>query len=371
MKFIALRSNVKEALTIVEKVTGDNLNLPILKNILIETHNGGIRFVATNLEIAITHNVSGKVIEDGTITVPAGLLSSLITNLQSDRLNFEKKGNNLEIKTDNYNAVIQGIPSDDFPITPKIKNTENYLEIKGVLLKEAVQQVAAASQFSDLRPELNSILFNFSIENLKLAATDGFRLAERTIPATLLGIKGIDEPFQILVPLKTSQEVLRVVKDDDLVCVFRDENQVLFKTESTELISRIIDGNFPDYSQLISNKFAVEISINKEEFLNAIKLAGIFGQKNSEVRIMVHDNKKIIEISSADQSLGENNYLLPAKIKGEKTEVFFNWRYLASALRAVKTEDVFIGLAEEVNPALIKSTSDNSYFYILRPIMRS
>jgi len=371
MKFIALRSNVKEAVTIVEKAIGDNLNLPILKNILIEARGGGIRFIATNLEIAITHNVSGKVIEDGIITVPVNLLSSLITNLQSDRLNFETKGNNLEIKTDNYNAVLQGISSDDFPITPKIKNSENYLEIKGILLKEAIQQVVAASQFSDLRPELNSIFFNFSVETLKLAATDGFRLAERTIPANLLGIKSLDEPFQILVPLKTSQEVLRVVKDEDLVRIIHDDNQVLFKTEATELISRIIDGNFPDYSQLVSSEFAVEISINKEEFLNAIKLAGIFGQKNSEVRIVIHDNKKVIEISSADQSLGENNYLLPAKIKGEKTEVFFNWRYLASALRAVKTEDVFIGLGEEVNPALIKSTTDNSYFYILKPIMRS
>lgn len=370
MKFIALRSNIKEAISIVEKISNENLNLPILKNVFIETNNSGVYFVTTNLEIAITCNVSGKVIEDGKITVPIGLLSNLIANIQSDRLNFEKKGNNLEIKTDSYSAVLQGLPSDDFPITPKIKDTKNHLEIKGVLLKEAIQQVVAASQFSDLRPELNSILFDFSIENLKCAATDGFRLAEKMIPITLFSAKEVD-PFRILVPLKTSQEILRIVKDEDLVRMFHDENQVLFKTESSELISRVIEGAFPDYSQLVSNVFATEIVVNKEEFLNAIKLAGIFGQKNSEVRIKINDNKKIIEINSADQSLGENNYLLPAKIKGEAREVFFNWKYLASALRVIKTEDVFIGLGEEVNPALIKSTTDNSYFYILKPIMKS
>lgn len=370
MKFIALRSNIKEAISVVEKASGDNLNLPILKNVFIETRDSGACFIATNLEIAIISNVSGKVIEGGKITVPIDLLSGLITNIQSDRLNFEKKGNNLEIKTDNYSAVLQGLPSDDFPITPKIKNIKDHLEIKGALLKEAIQQVMAASQFSDLRPELNSILFDFSIENLKCAATDGFRLAEKTILPPLFSTQEMG-PFRILVPLKTSQEILRIIKDEDRVQIFHDENQILFKTESNELISRIIDGTFPDYSQLISSVFATEIIVNREEFSNAIKLAGIFGQKNGEARIKIHDNKKVIEINSADQSLGENNYLLPAKIKGDAAETFFNWRYLASALRAIKTEDVFVGLGEETSPALIKSTSDNSYFYILKPIMKS
>jgi len=370
MKFIALRSNIRDAISIVEKASGDNLNLPILKNVFIEASDGGVFFVATNLEIAITCNISGKVIENGKITVPISILSGLINNIQSDRLNFEKKGDNLEIKTDNYSAVLQGLTPEDFPITPKIKDTKRYIKIKGIILKEAIQQVMAASQFSDLRPELNSILFDFSIEDLKCVATDGFRLAEKTISATLFSIKEM-EPFRILVPLRTNQEVLRIFKDEDLVDVFYDENQVLFKTGSSELISRIIDSAFPDYSQLVPAVFSTEISINREEFLNAIKLAGIFGQKNSEVRIKVNDNKKVVEINSADQSLGENNYLLPARIKGETTETFFNWRYLINALKAIKTEDVFIGLGEDMNPALIKPTSDSSYFYILKPIIKS
>ena len=369
MKFIALRSNIKESISIAEKAIGDNINLPILKNIFIEAYEGGVRFIATNLEIAITCNVSGKVIESGKITVPVGLFSNIIANIQSDRLNFEKKGDNLEIKTDNYSALLQGLSADDFPLTPKIKDTKSFIEIKGIFIKEAIGQVMAASQFSDLRPELNSILFDFSIENLKCAATDGFRLAEKTISASNF-ISKDSELFRILVPLKTSQEVLRMVKDDEIVRIFHDENQILFKTDSVELISRIIDGNFPDYSQLISNDFNTEISLNKEEFFNAIKLAGVFGQKNNEVRIKIHENKKIIEINSADQSLGENNYLLPAKIKGDIIEIFFNWKYLANALKVIKTEDIIIGLGEDAAPAIIKSTSDNSYFYILKPIMK-
>jgi DNA polymerase-3 subunit beta len=370
MKFIAIRSNIKDAVSVVEKAVGENTNLPILKNILIEAENNTITFTATNLEIAITHRVAGKVIEDGKVTVPLSLFSSLIGNIQSDRLNFEKKENNLEVATDNYSAVINGLPPDDFPTPPKIKNEDGHIEIKNAFLKEAIQQVTVASQYSDLRPELNSVLFNFSLESLVLASTDGFRLAEKSIPANLFTVKK-KEPFRMLVPLRTALEAARIMRDEEMVRVYQDENQVLFKSDQTELISRLVEGSFPDYSAIVPHEFAAEIVVERDEFLNAIKLAGVFGQKNSEVKMKVHQNKKAIEISSADQALGENNHILPAKIKGDIPEVFFNWRYLSDPMKSIKTEDVFLGLQEDAGPALIRATTDASYYYVLRPILKS
>src|ERR1700722_6322345 len=194
MKFVAIQSNIQEAIAVIDRAVGASANLPILKNILIKAENNLVSFIATNLEIATTFRASGKIIEDGLITVPMGLFSSIIGNIKSDRLNFEAKGNMLKIKTNNNNATVQGLAASDFPPIPKIKNPNSYLEIKGVFLKEAIQQVSAAAQASDLRPELSSILFNFSIETLKLAATDGFRLAEKTIPASNFTAKNL-EPF--------------------------------------------------------------------------------------------------------------------------------------------------------------------------------
>jgi len=370
MKFIALRSNIKEAISIIEKAVGESSNLPILKNILIEAKDGVIIFSATNLEIAINHKVMGKIIEDGRVSPPLALLSSLIANLPTDRLNFETKENNLEIATDNYSALINGLSPEDFPLTPTVKNQDRYLEIKGVFLKEAIQQTIVASQFSDIRPELNTLLFEFSLDKLVLAATDGFRLAEKSIPSNIFNAPQ-KEPFKILVPLKTSVEISRIIKDEELVRLFWDENQILIKTESTELVSRLIEGSFPDYSSIIPHEFDAEIVVNHEELVGAIKLAGVFGQKNSEVKIKIHTNKKAIEISSADQSLGENNHILPAKIKGDTEDVFFNWRYLGDSMKGIKTEDVLLGLQNEAKPALIRSTSDGSYFYILKPILKS
>lgn len=370
MKFIVLRSNIKEGISLVEKAVGEGGNLPILKNILIEARDGSIFFSATNLEIAIKHKVMGKVIEDGRVSPPLSLFSGLISNIPSDRLNLETKENDLEVVTDNYRAVVHGLPPDDFPMTPAIGNEKRYLEMKGVFLKEAVQQVITASQFSDIRPELNAVLFEFSLEKLVLAATDGFRLAEKSIPANIFTASQKD-PFKILVPLKTATEMARIVKDDEIVRIFWDENQVLMKTESTELISRLIDGSFPDYSSIVPHDFDAEIVVERNELIGAIKLAGVFGQKNSEVRIKIHQNKKAIEISSADQALGENNQTLPAKIKGDVDEIFFNWRYLGDAIKGIKTDDVFLGLQNEAKPALIRSMTDGSYFYILKPILRS
>lgn len=370
MKFVALRSNIKEAISVIEKAVGENSNLPILKNILIEAKDGVIIFSATNLEIAISHKVTGKVIEDGKIAPPLSLLSSLIANIQSDRLNFEAKENNLEVTTDNYSAMVNGLSPDDFPLTPVIKNQERFIGIKGVILKEAIQQTIVAAQFSDLRPELNSVSFNFSLENLTLAATDGFRLAEKSLPANLFTTKN-KEPFKILIPLKTTIEMARIIKDEDEAHLIWDENQVLIKTENTQLISRLIEGAFPDYSGIIPHKFGAEVVVNREEFTAAIRLAGIFGQKNSEVKMKIHPNNKAVEITSADQALGENSHTLPAKIKGEINEVYFNWRYLADAMKGIKTEDVFLGLQEDAGPALIRSTSDSSYFYILKPILKA
>ena len=370
MKFVSLRSNIKDAVVAVSRAVSENVNLPILRNIIIIVDSNTISITATNLELAITVNISGKIIEPGRITIPVNILLNLVNNIQSDRLNFESHGDNLEIKTDNYNATIQGLPADDFPITPKIGEKNYYLEIKGIFLKEAVQQTIIATQFSDVRPELSSVLFDFSLEVLKCVATDGFRLGEKTLAHNLFVSKFTD-PFRLLIPLKTTQELVRIINNEDTVRMYWDKNQVLFKTETIEIISRLSEGNFPDYSSIIPKSFATEIVFSREEFLNAIKLAAVFGQKNNELKISIHPNKKAIEVASADQTFGENNYFLSAKIKGRPLETIFNIHYLTDVARVLSGDEILIGLQEDVNPALIKSTSDESYIYILKPIMNA
>ncbi|MEK7077400.1 MAG: DNA polymerase III subunit beta, partial [Patescibacteria group bacterium] len=345
-------------------------SLPILKNVFLEARDNQIVLTTTNLEIAARATVQGKVLEVGKVTVPISSLSAIINALQTERLNLEKKGNNLEIQADNYRAPLQGLPPDEFPIIPKIHDTKERIEIKAEILKDALSQVLVATQPTELRPELNSVLLDFSIDTLRFVATDSFRLAEKTLGDKEYEAAGA-EGFRALIPLKTAHEVSRILADDETVTISRDENQILFKTPAFELISRVIDGNFPDYTAIIPKKFGAEIVLSRQELAGALKLASVFGSRTSEVKISASENKRGIEISSAEQGVGENSYVLPAKIQGTLKETAFNWRYLLDALKTQKTEEVFFGVNEGGEPALLRAPKDGSYLYIVKPILKT
>ncbi len=371
MKLIIIKSHIKDALSAVERAGGEGLNLPILKNFLLETSAGKVRFAATNLEVAVSITVPAKIIQEGSLTVPMGVFSSLINNLQTERLNLEKKGNSLRVTTENYEATIQGLPASEFPLIPKIEDGKNYIEIKGELFKEAMGQALAAAQFSELRQELNNILLNFSLETLKFVATDSFRLAEKTIRGSEFSNHGMEE-FRLLMPLKTAHELVRVLKSEDTVKISRDAHQILFQTAHLEFISRLAEGTFPEYGEVLPKKFGTEAVVGREEFIDALKLAGTFGSKSGEVRLRVSEGKKAIEVFSADQALGENTYLMPAEIHGAAAEAGFNWRYLVDGLKALRGSEAHIGFNKEENkPTLLKAKGDESYFYIVMPLLKT
>lgn len=367
-----IKSNLKEALGVVEKASGENLKLPVLRYAKMEAlEENKIRLTATNLEVAITFTLSGKVTEKGQINIPISTVLGMINNLQSERLNLESKGGQMEVKTDNYEASTQILPNEDFPIIPKIKNEEDFIEVEGVVFREGILQVLSATQFSELRSELNTILLDFSLDTFKLVGTDSFRLAEKTFVSSQFK-SNHSQNFQLLIPLKTTQELSRIIKDEDLVKIYHDQNQVLFKSEHWEMISRLSEGNFPDYLAIVPKTFNSEVVLEKEELINALKLTGVFSSQTSEARIRTSEGGKAIEIYSASQGLGENRYVLPAKLKNDFKEVGFNWRYLIDGVRTVKTKEVFLGVNEQDNkPTLIKSPNDASFFYIVMPILKT
>lgn len=372
MKVVLIKSNLKEALSVVERASGENLKLPVLKYSHMEAQEENrVKVTATNLELAITFMLSGKVLEKGKVNIPTGTVLGMINNLQSERLNLETKGGQLEIKTDNYEASTQTIPSDDFPIIPRVKNEEDFIELEGLAMKDGLAQVLAATQFSDLRTELNAILFDFSLDTLKLVGTDSFRLAEKTINSGQFKTNHTQN-FRFLLPLKTAQELSRILRDDEKVRICHDQNQALFKTDHWEMISRLTEGNFPEYSNIVPKSFDSEVVLEREELINALKLTGVFSSQTSEVKVRAAEGGKAIEIYSATQDLGENRYVLPAKVKNNFKEVGFNWRYLADGLRALKTAEVFLGVNEQDNkPSIIKSPNEASFFYILMPILKT
>src|SRR3989338_2647847 len=369
MKLIVLKNNLRDGLAAVQRASAENISLPILKNVLIKTFNNKIQLSATNLELAITQFVSGKIIEDGSITIPLETLLTITNNIANDRIAIEVENNTLHFKTDNYEAIIQGLPEEEFPIIPKIENYKNYLQINTVILKTAVAKVINAAQPSEIRPEIGGILFDFQVTNFKLVATDSFRLAEKTIQEKNFTCT-FQRCFKIIIPLKTAQEVLRINTGEELtICI--DPNQILFKNDDIEIISRLIDGTYPDYEAIVPKSLETEMLIDREHLVNAVKLVSTFSGKVNDIKMKTADGKKAVEVYSSNQYVGENKYLVPAKIKGEAFEVSFNWRYLMDGLKNFDSNELLFGVNGDVRPAVLKNTTDTSYFYILMPIKGS
>lgn len=372
MELIVLKTNLRDGIAALGKIGAENTSLPILKHCLIETQENKIIFSVTNLEIAISSTIPAKVVKEGSITVPLAILSSIINNLGSERISLETKANNLIIKTENYQAKIQGTKKEEFPIIPHIENEREYLDIGSALLKDIFLSISMASQSSAIRPELGGILFDYQVNQLKFAATDSFRLAERTIDETRYKTT-IGQKTKLIVPLKTVQELMRILTDTDeeVVRMYFDANQIVFHTDRFDLISRVINGEFPDYQQIIPKETIVEAIINREQLLNALKLTGSFSDKTNEVRISIKEGVKNIELFSANPIFGENQYLIPAKLKGEAMEIVFNWKFLLDGIKHSETESITIGLNGDNKPAIIRPMNVRDYFYIIMPIHNS
>ncbi|MBI2010863.1 MAG: DNA polymerase III subunit beta [Candidatus Colwellbacteria bacterium] len=373
MKLVVLKNNLKLGLDLVGRAVGSALNLPVLGNVLIKSENNKIRLSATNLELAITKNISGKVVEEGGITVPYGLLAGIVAGLSSERVSLETdKKNNLVLKTDNYEAKCEGIDESDFPVIPRTEKKEELIETSAGPLRDALNRVVVAGEISELRPEISGVLFSIETSGLKLVATDSFRLAEAKISSSQIKNKN-KQVADLIVPLKTAQELSRSIKEDGGVHIYLNNNQVLFEAEELEIVSRIIEGKFPDYDAIVPKEILTEILVNRSELSGALKLSGLFASRTNEVKLRIKD-KKILEVYSADNAVGENNYLLPAKISGETAKgdepltVSFNWRYLLDGIRSGESEEVMLGLNGDEKPAVIRTPGDISYFYILMPV---
>ena len=371
MKIICLQENLKNGLITAERIIGKNLTLPILNNLLLKTDKGKLKISSTNLEIGINYWASGKIEKEGEITVPAKVLSSIVNQLPNKKIELEVKDGIIQLKCENYKAKIKGQSAKEFPIIPRIQ-PQTEIEINKGSLRTGLTQVVGMAAISEVRPEISGVLFSFDKNKLKLVATDSFRLAEKSI-----FLKN-DFIGAMIVPQRTALELIRILSDqaeskekEDMVKIIMGVNQVMFDLGYIQLISRLIDGQYPDYQQIIPKETIVEAIINREQLLNALKLTGSFSDKTNEVRISIKEGVKNIELFSANPIFGENQYLIPAKLKGEAMEIVFNWKFLLDGIKHSETESITIGLNGDNKPAIIRPMNVRDYFYIIMPIHNS
>ncbi len=366
MKLILLKTNLVEGLTAVERAVNESSNLPILKNILLKAEGGKITLIATNLELAVEYSIPGKVLEGGIIAAPFSLLNSIIRNLAAERISIEEEGRKVSIITDNYEATLQGQDPKEFPIIPSIHDETSRLTLATSSFREALGSVIVAAQYSDIRPEISGVYLEYSGGEMILAATDGFRLSERKVDPG--SVKSDSEKISAILPLKTATELLKMFKEQHEITVFVESNQALLSAPNERVISRLIDGSFPDYRAVIPKNPPHEAVVERQELINAVRLASSFSGRANDITLKTGDNKKFLEVYATDSALGESSYKVPAKLTGEKFSVVFNWRYLLDGLKIFSGADIVLGIHSSERPALLHNPKEPHLIYVVMPI---
>lgn len=361
MKVTVTQENLNRALAAVSRVASSKTSLPILSNILLRTEKNRLLVAATNLEIASVYSIGAKVEKEGSITVPARLVSEFVNNLPKDNVIVKVDGSKLDIASGNYKSTINGVVSDEFPTLPSITPTHTIV-LPSLLLKQAINQTVITASHDDTRPVLTGVLCHAYEGNLYFAATDGYRLAERRLAAT-------KEDIKALIPASTLQEVARVVPEDvDEVTLLFDDAQVRFQAGDVEITSRLIDGNFPDYHQLIPKKTDITAALQTAELVRITKIASLFARESGgSVTLHTDTTNKVVSIHSVASQLGENTSEAAAEVDNEGS-VTLNSRYLLEALGCVESPTITFGFSGKLAPCVVRPVGDDSYQHIVMPL---
>lgn len=365
MKIICLKNHLKEAISLSEKITGKNLSLPILNNVLISAENNrNLKFTATNLELGIEIEIPARVEKKGRLTVPAGIINNFLTNFSGEEnIKIEAQNNNLLISVKNSSTIIKGQIADDFPVLPQIK-TDNQISLSAKDLINGLKAVWYACSSSNIKPEISSI-FLFSGKNnpLTLAATDSFRLAEKKFKYSFQNL------HSLMIPFKAAAEIIRIFdKPEENLKIFSDKNQISIEGGNVRFISRLTEGVFPDYQQIIPRKFTTDVILDKNVFINSLKTAGIFSGKLNELSIIVGSKDNLITIKTSSADIGEHITHIPAKITGDELKIAFNHKYISDCLPHIVSSKILLRFSGEGKPLLITGAEDTSFQYLVMPM---
>jgi len=364
MELTVTQENFARALSAVGRVASTKTQLPILSNILLRTDGNRLLVAATNLEIATTQYIGAKIAKPGAITVPARLISEFVSSLPKGTIELKVVGENIHITSGKYHSIINGVIADDFPELPTINESDSVsYSINTEEFKQAVSQTIITASSDSTRPVLTGVFWHSHEGWIYLAATDGYRLSERRLVETKSEVAAI-------IPTQTLQEVLRTIVDDtDTIDVLFDESQVRFRINEAEVISRLVDGNFPDYRQLIPEKSDINAVMNKSEFTRVTKIAGLFARESGgSVTVTVDSDAKTVSLHSIASELGENTSELDADVTGSG-QVTLNSRYLIEALGVLDADSISFSFSGKLSPTILKSTAkDTNYYHVIMPL---
>ncbi len=365
MKILCNRENLAYGVQVVQRAVSAKSTLPILSGILLQTENNRLNLTATDLELGIHCSIPVQVIEEGSVVLPARIFLEIVRKLPDTPIELEMAPG-AKTLTVHYNPsqfTINTMDPEEFPVIPELDGNIE-VSLKSVIYKHMVKQIAFASASDENRPLFTGILFAIEHDIIKLVATDTHRLALRTGTSETNN----ETNWKSIIPVKALVEVSRLLKDEDqTIQISMNKNQVLFRFGEISLISRLIEGQFPNYKQVIPSSCKTKIRVNSKSLLEAVERASLFARDGSNV-IKLKSQASILVITSNSPELGKVYEEVPIEIQGEETQIAFNSRYLIDVLKVVDSEDIVIELTGSLSPGIIRPIEVNNYIYLILPV---
>ena len=371
MKFTCTKENINKVLSLVSPLAGKQGHLPILMNVLIVVQESKVELIATNLEIAIKTNLRAKIEKIGSFTVPAKTLSDYINLLSDGQIDISLEENELIIKSGSSSTKIKGMPADEFPVVPEVEE-KNVYNISAEKFKNALVKIVIAASKNEIRPELSGVYMGFfksKYDGLVLAATDSYRLSELKIAVE----QGKNE-IESIVPARTVYEIVRLLslakenEEESNVRIWVSDNQIAVRYDCFEMTSRLVDGKYPDYSQIIPVKFKTTAVLPVDILIKKIKAAGLFTTTGiNGVSFDFNVKNSALSISSTSTQTGEYNSEIDAEIQGEENSILLNYKYILDGLQQMNNDIVF-NINNADSPCLLQEKNKNDYIYIIMPI---
>jgi DNA polymerase-3 subunit beta len=388
VKLVCTQRALAEGLAVVERAVPTKSPLPVLSNVLLDCSEGRLKLVANNLEMAISSWVGADIADEGAVTLPAHLLADFVGSLVGGDVQMMLKPGTktMNLKCGRYEANINGIDADDFPAVPSVGDGPR-VRIVAKTLRAGINQVAFAAATDETRPVLSGVLLTIHEDQLTLAAADGFRLAVRTVPLaeTAALEDGTDGVLKLLVPARALTELARIVPDgEELVEIAATptQNQVMFQYPAAEdgkrpsvlLVSRLIEGQFPDYQRIIPQSYQTRVVLPVADFLQAAKTAAVFSRDNSNiVRVAVTPSENEltpgrVDVMASSAEMGDNAGTLDGSVEGQEVQIAFNVRYLRDALDAVGSGEVALEVTGPTSPGLLKPVAGTGHLHVIMPM---
>lgn len=366
MHTICNRELLQKYISYADKVTGKNLSLPILNNVLISTNNKSLIIRATNLEVGVEFQLPAEIKKEGSIAIPGSLFANILNTIpDEDFITLESNNGVLKITTKTKNLTIKGFLPDDFPTIPIIKNGD-ILTISTQKFIQGIKSVIMSASFSDIKPEIASVYLTQNHEAIIFVATDSFRLAEKKVKYQSASIIQ-----NVIIPIKNITELIRVFEnnEEDIDIIFT-KTQIACVGKSTYITSRVIQGVYPDYTQIIPKSHTTELTILKQDLINTLKLSNLFSDKFNKITFTVNPKEKICSITTKNAEVGEVESHLTANITGDAVEISLNGKHVFDALNSIDKDSITMQFNGNNKPVVIQSFGDNTFTYLTMPLTR-